>query len=213
MDSPACLPILYSFRRCPYAMRARLALHAASIELEHREVKLSAKPAQMLRDSPKGTVPVLVLPDRTVIDESLEIMDWALGQSDPHRWLPADEQARASTDALIAECDGRFKHNLDRYKYPSRYPGVDPDDHRRDGALFLGRLDRHLAAGPFLLGDSASLADMAIAPFVRQFAMTDRPWFDAQPFDRVIAWLDRFLASPEFQAVMQKFPVWQADQG
>ncbi len=212
MISAPRLPILYSFRRCPYAMRARLALHAGAIALEHREVRLSSKPAQMLYASPKGTVPVLVLPDDTVIDESLDIMVWALAQSDPNHWLPADEQARTKTSALIAGCDGPFKHNLDRYKYPTRFPGADPDAHRQAGAQFLRTLDTHLAAGACLLGDSPGLADMAIAPFVRQFAMTDRTWFDAQSFDRLIGWLNRFLESPDFQAVMQKFPIWQAGQ-
>ena len=212
MDSQASLPILYSFRRCPYAMRARLALRASGIAVEHREVKLSAKPAQMLTASPKGTVPVLVVAPDQVIDESLDIMRWALAQSDPQHWLPPDEPSRKASDKLIAECDGPFKHALDRYKYPSRYPGSNPEEHRQNGAAFINLLDQHLADRPFLLSDSPGISDMAVAPFVRQFAMTDRSWFDAQPFRRAIAWLDRFLESPDFQAIMHKFPLWQADQ-
>lgn len=198
-------PILYSFRRCPYAMRARLALHASGQAVEHREILLRDKPQAMLDASPKGTVPVLVLPDGRVLDESLDIMQWALGRHDPEDWL-AEE---ASCLALIAACDGPFKHHLDRYKYASRYEGADATDHRARACDFLMQLDARLAGRANLQGDSMRLADAAIFPFVRQFAMTDRDWFDAQPFAGVRAWLDRHLASQRFAAIMTKHPLWQ----
>lgn len=186
-------------------MRARLALHASGQAVEHREILLRDKPQAMLDASPKGTVPVLVLPDGRVLDESLDIMQWALGRHDPEDWL-AEE---ASCLALIAACDGPFKHHLDRYKYASRYEGADATDHRARACDFLVQLDARLAGRANLQGDSMRLADAAIFPFVRQFAMTDRDWFDAQPFAGVRAWLDRHLASPHFAAIMTKHPLWQ----
>jgi glutathione S-transferase len=163
------LPIFYSFRRCPYAIRARLALRVSETAVDLREVSLKNKPAEMLAASPKATVPVLVLPDGGVIDESLDIMHWALAQHDPAQWLAAD-----SAD-LIAQNDGMFKHHLDRYKYPNRY----------------------------VCDASPRLADYALLPFVRQYAQTDRPWFDAQAVPALQHWLDELVASPLFGAVMQ----------
>ncbi len=196
------LPILYSFRRCPYAMRARLALLASGTACELREVKLSAKPDALREASAKATVPVLVLPDGTVIDESLEIMRWSLGRNDPHGWLTRDDPA------LIAENDGRFKHDLDRYKYPDRH-GSDATAHRQNGLTFLTRLDARLADGGQLCGPRPGIADMAIMPFVRQFAATDRGWFDAQPLPHLHVWLDGHLSSQTFAAIMGKLPPWK----
>ena len=196
-------PLLYSFRRCPYAMRARLALLASGTVCTLREVKLSAKPEALLETSPKGTVPVLVLPDGQVIDESLDIMRWALTQADPDHWLDGVD------DALIAANDGPFKHHLDRYKYPHRYD-VDPLDHRAAGVAHLEMLEARLSASPFLCGAYWTMTDAALAPFVRQFAETDRAWFDALPLPAVQRWLAAFLASPMFAAIMVRWPVWQA---
>jgi glutathione S-transferase len=190
-------PILYSFRRCPYAMRARIALSVSGIGHEIREVKLRDKPAEMLAASPKGTVPVLVLPDGTVIDESLDVMRWALGRSDPERWLDGDDAA------LIAVNDGAFKHHLDRYKYPERH-GSNADEHRGQASAILGNLEKRLAGQPYLCGDRRSLTDAAIFPFVRQFAAVDRDWFDAQPLPDVQRWLAEQLASPLFLRVMER---------
>jgi glutathione S-transferase len=195
-------PILYSFRRCPYAMRARLALLISGTICEIREVKLSAKPAQMLEVSPKGTVPVLVLPTGDVIEQSLDIMRWALGRNDPEGWLAADDVD------LIAANDGPFKHHLDRYKYPERHPS-DPVDHRAAGLAHLFELETRLATSANLCGESRGLADMAIIPFVRQFAQTDRAWFDDQPVPRLRAWLDRRVTSPLFEAAMVRLKPWQ----
>ena len=207
------LPVLYSFRRCPYAMRARLALQAAAQAVEHREIALKSKPAEMLRASPKGTVPVLVLADGTVLEQSLDIMRWALGRSDPQGWLGGDEAGREDAWSLIAQNDGDFKFHLDRYKYPHRY-GLDCGVAHRDMARgFLHLLQDRLAQHGFLAGARFGLADAAIAPFVRQFAHTDPVWFAAQPWARLAQWLQDFEASSAFARVMEKHPVWPGDAG
>lgn len=195
-------PILYSFRRCPYAIRARLALAVSETAVEHREVKLRDKPAEMLAASPKGTVPVLVLPDGRVIDESLDIMRWALARNDPEDWLSGDDPT------LIAANDGAFKHHLDRYKYPDRYP-ADGVDHRAAALAMLERLEARLDAHPYLGGARFGLTDAAILPFVRQFAAVDRDWFAAQDLPRVQAWLEAFLGSGLFAQVMVAREQWR----
>lgn len=200
-------PILYSFRRCPYAMRARMALRIASIAHELREVKLADKPPELIEISAKATVPVLMLAGGKVLEESLDIMRWALVQSDPQGWLDGDDTA------LIARNDGAFKHHLDRYKYPSRYsdePGHGEVDHRAKALAILEELDARLDGQAQLCGEQARLADIALFPFIRQFAHTDRAWFDAQPLARLQRWLAGHLASPLFAAIMQKFAPWSA---
>ena len=209
----AKLPILYSFRRCPYAMRARLALHVSGVQLELREVVLKNKPPEMLGASTKGTVPVLVLPSGQVIDESLSIMRWALELNDPDNWLgsgPIDMML-----AMIDTNDGTFKRALDRYKYPNRYPEESNGDpkafavvQRFEAERWLQLLESKLNQG-WLFGHQASLADMATLPFVRQFAHTDAAWFAAQPWPKLQAWLARFGASALFTAVMDKQPLYQ----
>lgn len=198
-------PILYSFRRCPYAMRARLALHVAEIAVEHREVVLRSKPQAMLDVSPKGTVPVLVLAGGTVLEESLDVMRWALARHDPEGWLAPG----AAMAPLIAACDGGFKYHLDRYKYAARYDNADATAHRDAALAYLRTLDDRLRVTPELFGDRMSMADAAIFPFVRQFALTDRDWFDRQALRGLRAWLDRHLASPRFAAIMARYPPWQ----
>ncbi|MEG3182164.1 glutathione S-transferase [Sphingomonas sp. LT1P40] len=195
-------PILYSFRRCPYAIRARMALAISGVSHEIREVKLRDKPAAMLAASPKGTVPVLVLPDGSVIDESIDIMRWALGRNDPETWLNGDDTA------LIAANDGGFKRHLDRTKYGNRYPD-DGVDHRAAGLAFLIMLESRLTGQRWLCGDRRSLTDAAIMPFVRQFAAIDRAWFDAQPLPAVQHWLATQIAAPLFVGVMNVRPQWQ----
>jgi glutathione S-transferase len=194
-------PILYSFRRCPYAMRARLALLVSDTAFELREIKLSAKPPQMIAASPKGTVPILVLPDGRVIDESIDIMSWALRASDPEDWLAGDEPE------LIATNDGAFKHHLDRYKYPHRHDS-DPVEHRAAALTLLAPLEDRLSHQPCLCGPTRSLTDAALLPFVRQFAATDPAWFAAQPLPGVQRWLAGQLASPLFERVMERFEPW-----
>lgn len=203
----APLPVLYSFRRCPYAMRARLALRASRVEYALIEVALKNKPPEMLLASPKGTVPVLVLSDGTVLEQSLDIMLWALGRHDPLHWLPMSTEKMEQSLALIAQNDGDFKANLDRYKYPTRYDLPDGLAHRTQGAQFLQTLNTQLNAQGFLLGGHFGLADAAIAPFVRQFAHTDPVWFSGQPWPSLQQWLAAFEGSTDFAAVMQKLPV------
>ena len=211
------LPVLYSFRRCPYAMRARLALVSSALACEVREVTLRNKPAQLLAASPKGTVPVLVLPDGIVIDESLDVMLWALRQHDPEGWLQAPQGTLQDMLALVADNDGDFKQHLDRYKYPNRYPHASGGDlrgfaerHRAGAAAWLSLWQARLASQPWLFGNRASLADMAVLPFVRQFAHTDAAWFGAQPWPQLQAWLAQFEASVRYQAVMEKVAPWEA---
>ena len=190
--------VLYSFRRCPYAMRARMALRYSGVPVSIVEVSLKAKPAEMLALSPKGTVPVLVCADGRVIEQSLEIMHWALARHDPDNWLGPESAA------LIEENDQVFKVNLDRYKYAIRYPEQPMEHWRAQGAAFLQRLEVLLEQTPYLAGDTLSLADIALAPFVRQFAHVDRDWFEQAPYPRLNAWLERFLASELFISVMAK---------
>lgn len=199
--TPRADPVLYSFRRCPYAMRARLALAVSGMRCELREVKLAAKPEAMLAASPKGTVPVLVLPDGEVIDESLDVMRHALSRNDPEHWLARGDSA------LIAANDGPFKHDLDRYKYPERH-GSDALAHRESALAFLRELDARLASTAQLCGAERGLADMALMPFVRQFAAVDRAWFDALPLPHLHAWLAAHLASDLFAAIMARQPRW-----
>jgi len=200
------LPVLYSFRRCPYAIRARLALWQAGIEVELREVALRDKPAEMLAISPKGTVPVLQLPDGRVIDESLEVMRWALGRHDPDGWLSA--ASVEEIERLIHRNDGEFKPLLDAYKYAERFPARTKAQWR-DAAVdaHLADLNQRLSRHAGLLGARISLADAALMPFVRQFAGVDPHWFAQSPMGALRAWLDDWLASPLFQAVMAKPPV------
>ena len=178
-------------------MRARMALAISATRYELREVRLSDKPPELLAASPKGTVPVLVLPDGTVIDESVDIMRWALGRDDPECWLTRDDPA------LIAACDGTFKHHLDRYKYPDRY-GSDPRRHRAAGLQYLHELEQRLSRSTHLCGPDRGLTDAAIVPFVRQFAAVDSAWFDALPLTRVRAWLAHHLGSNLFKTIMKK---------
>ena len=192
--------LLYSFRRCPYAMRARLALRYAGVPVQIVEVSLRAKPAEMLALSPKGTVPVLCVGGR-VIEESLEIMQWALAQHDPDGWL---RQGDPRVLALIAENDQVFKHHLNRYKYAERYPEQPMEHYRAEGEVFLHKLEGLLAENDYLLAEQLSLADVALAPFVRQFAHVDREWFAGTPYRQLQAWLQRFLESPLFIAVLAK---------
>ena len=203
-------PILYSFRRCPYAMRARLALMVSNRVCELREVVLRDKPQEMLEVSAKGTVPILIDVDGRVLDQSIDIMLWALRQHDPEKWLMPEQGSVAEMLELIALFDEEFKYHLDRYKYPDRYPGVDAQAHRHEGSLYLGRLNAQLSATKYLFGNNVALADMAIAPFVRQFAHTDRGWFNEQPWPGLQTWLAGFTDSEIYASVMQKYAKWES---
>jgi glutathione S-transferase len=195
---------LYSFRRCPYAMRARMALRYSGVAVDIVEVSLKAKPAEMLALSSKGTVPVLSV-DGQVIDESLAIMRWALARHDPQDWLLKDDpQAQQAIADLIDENDRVFKVHLNRYKYAERYPEQPMTFYRAEGEVFLRRLDELLEGRDYLLAQHPSLADVALMPFVRQFTHVDREWFAQTPYRRLQAWLQRFLESELFTSIMKK---------
>jgi len=179
-----------------------MALAASETAVEMREVVLRDKPAEMLVASPKGTVPVLALPDGKVIDESLDIMRWALTLNDPQGWLKGDDRT------LIETNDGPFKHHLDRYKYSTRH-AADPEMHRAAGMEFLQTLGGRLAQSKYLCGERPAMTDIAIFPFVRQFANTDRNWFDAQPIPNVLRWLKGWLESELFDQIMVKREQWK----
>ncbi|MCY1442789.1 maleylacetoacetate isomerase [compost metagenome] len=195
---------LYSFRRCPYAMRARMALRYSEVTVDIVEVSLKAKPAEMLALSSKGTVPVLNV-DGQVIDESLDIMRWALACNDPQDWLLKDDpQGQRAIAALIEENDQVFKVHLNRYKYAERYPEQPMAFYRAEGEVFLRKLEELLDGRDYLLADHPTLADVALMPFIRQFAHVDREWFAQTPYRRLQDWLQRFLASALFTSVMAK---------
>ncbi|WP_150305395.1 glutathione S-transferase [Pseudomonas saliphila] len=205
------LPRLYSFRRCPYAMRARLGLLFAELQVELREIVLKNKPAQMLAISPKGTVPVLELAEddsaeRRIIEESREILEWALRQNDPQGLLNVD---LVSANSLIDQNDNEFKHWLDRYKYADRHPELTQSEYRQKGEVFLQALEQLLAKNRYLLGSNISIADIGIMPFVRQFAHVDQEVFYNLPYPHLQQWLRDWLANPVFQQVMIKFQPWQ----
>lgn len=196
-------PILYSFRRCPYAMRARLAIAASGQPVELREILLRDKAPEFLATSPSATVPCLK-DSETVIDESLDVMKWVLSKSDPEGWLDMPD---AGHD-LIEQADGPFKQALDRTKYATRYPDADPEDQRAKAHVFLHQLNDQLAQ-PYLFGEIPKLADMAILPFVRQFAFIDKARFDSEDWPNLSRWLDAFLISDRFQSIMGKYAKWE----
>ena len=202
-------PVLYTFRRCPYAMRARMAVMRSGVTCELREVVLRDKPAAMLELSPKGTVPVLHLPDGSVLEESLDVMHWALATNDPDNWL---ETVDASA-GFIRQLDGNFKSVLDHYKYYANYPTRSQSDYRDEGTLFLALLEEKLGAngGVGLFGPRITLPDIAAFPFVRQFAYVDKDWFDRAPYPLLQAWLKTHLDSDLFRSVMTKYPAWKPD--
>ena len=200
-------PCLYSFRRCPYAMRARLGILFAELQVELREITLKNKPPQMLAISPKGTVPVLQLLDGTVIEESREIMIWALAQQDPQGLL--HDAALHEANALIDKNDNEFKHWLDRYKYADRHLEMTQTEYRQKGEVFLQLLEELLTKNPYLLGKGITLADIGIMPFVRQFAHVNRDVFYNLPYPNLQRWLQDWLQHPLFLQAMTKFQPWQ----
>jgi glutathione S-transferase len=229
-------PILYSFRRCPYAMRARMALQLSSIQVEIREIELKNKPPAMVSLSPKATVPVLQLGENTVLDESLDIMLLALSHpieallnrdsmSDTasievigtvdyqHLMARGQDLAQLNEDlALIAKSDNQFKPWLDKYKYADRFPEQSEEFYRKQGEVFISELEARLTQHAFLSGIHLSLSDIGIFPFIRQFAHVNKAWFDQSPYPKVNAWLTALMDSPLFASIMVKRPVWQWPQ-
>ena len=197
-------PILYSFRRCPYAMRARLALLEANQKVEIREILLKEKPVEFLQASPSSTVPCLLIDDR-IIDESLDIMTWALNKNDPGNFLDMPDLGYD----LISENDGPFKLALDKTKYHSRYPDENPKSNREKASSFIHKLE-NIFEGSFLFGEDPKLADLAVLPFIRQFALVDKIWFDQQPWQKVVVWLNLFLESKRFTDIQQKYVPWKS---
>ncbi|WP_036596970.1 glutathione S-transferase N-terminal domain-containing protein [Ottowia thiooxydans] len=214
------LPVLYTFRRCPYAMRARWAILAAGVEVEMREVALRDKPPAMLAASPKGTVPVLVLPDGQVIEQSLDIMLWALAQHDPLGWLRPSQGSLEDMLALIDACEHDFKPHLDRYKYPTRYrleftqaadssslaeqERLFSDVHFSQALNFLEQLSCRLKMAPALGGENPALADFAVVPFVRQITRHDRSRIEKAVPIQLLEWMDTLLDRADFAAAMKR---------
>jgi len=204
------LPVLYSFRRCPYAMRARLAILSSGVVCEIREVLLSDKPPEMIKISSKGTVPVLEVRDGKVIDESLDIMMWAFQKNDPDNILNDYSDCKEQSDGLIETIDGPFKYHLDRYKYASQFDESDPIKHRDMALDLLGVINSKINDNFFLFGNQFSFSDMALLPFVRQFRIADPNWFDNDmPFKKIKNWLKKFLDSDSFSKIMIKYPQWR----
>jgi glutathione S-transferase len=202
-------PILYSFRRCPYAMRARMALYVSGQVCTHREVVLRDKPVEMTSISAKATVPVLEIAPGKVLEESFEIMLWALEQNDPLDWLSPDIGTTDDMTALVRLCETDLKPHLDRYKYSNRYDNTDPLVHRAEAEIFIQNLNNRLEERDYLFGNRPSVTDFAIAPFIRQFANTDRSWFDATPYPALKTWLAWFLDNDIFLGIMTKFDPWK----
>ena len=202
-------PVLYSFRRCPYCMRAHMALKYAGIKVELREVDLNNYPAQALAISPKATVPVLHLPDGRIIDESWDILKWALEQNDPDNWAGDNNEHALDAEILIETNDFSFKDDLDHYKYADRHPEHSEQHYRQACEQFIEELEEMLSEHSYLLADRLSLADIGVIPFVRQFAHVDKAWFDQSPYPNVRRWLNTMIETTLFQQVFQKHANWQ----
>ena len=199
------LPILYSFRRCPYAMRARMVLLHSKIQCEIREIKLSNKPKEMLAISPKGTVPVLILENGDILDESLDVMLWAIEQGNLRNLFNPGKKEILD---LIKINDGEFKDAIDRYKYSSLYPEKPMIEYRKMGELFLEKIESYLEKNKFIFGKNISLADLAIFPFVRQFCRVDIDWFNSSLFKKIKEWTLFFEGSENFIDIMRKIKPW-----
>jgi len=206
-------PILYSFRRCPYAMRARLAIATSGLQVELREVVLRDKPQPLIDISPKATVPVLITSDEQLIDESIDIMFWALQQSDPDGWLKdLNQEQRSVSKHIITNNDGEFKYYLDRYKYADRYPEHSQQYYRQQAEKTLMDLEQRLDSHDYFISEKLSIADIAVLPFIRQFAFVDKEWFDQSPYPLLKQWLEEFITSELFANIMHKYPQWQQGQ-
>lgn len=196
------VPVLYTFRRCPYAIRARIALLYANIHTEEREVNLKDKPIELMKLSPKATVPVLVLEDGVILDQSLDIIKWALQHSDPDKWL--SKRLEKKSNELIYYNDHQFKPILDSYKYSHQAEIQDPIYYREQAGKYLSQLNMLIRQHKYLLADRVTFADIAIFPFIRQFYMVNKEWFLNSEFTYLVDWLNYFLESSLFLRVMVK---------
>ena len=203
------LPILYSLRQCPYAMRARMGLALAGQKVLLRNIVMTNIPDEMFAVSPKGTVPVLLFDDGSVIDESLDIMLWCLGKNDPNRLL-FEPGTSSSSDMMtfIKRNDDEFINALYRYKAASRYHDVDEVSCREQCEVFICYLEQCLTKNEFLMGDTPRLVDYVILPFIRQFSRVDRKWYVQAPYPKLQRWLERHYQNPIFSKVMKKYPLW-----
>ena len=204
-------PILYTFRRCPYAMRARFAIRSSKIMVEVREIKLKEKPSEFLKSSPKGTVPVLITKSGEVLEESLDIINWALNMKDSHKWLSKGRLKKDEIKNLLDDFEIKFKNNLDKYKYPNRFSGVDRYLHRDKNLCFLEKLNSYLKNNKSLNSQHLTLLDYAIFPFVRQFRNVDKDWFDKLNFSLLNNWINHIIDSEEFSSIMKKYKKWEPD--
>ena len=201
---PSNKPLLFTFRRCPYAIRARLALALARVDYNIIEVDLKNKPERLLQLSPKATVPVLLLADGSLLEQSLDIMLWALQQSDSANVLPKTDADRVISMQRIAENDGPFKQVLDRYKYPERHPEYSANEHQQAATQWIDQWNSALAMHGYFLGSQPSFADYALLPFVRQFAAVNKTYFDELPIEKLQAWLRHLTQTELFKQVMRK---------
>ena len=184
-----------------------MAIHISGQKCELREVLLRDKPPSMLEYSAKGTVPVLILQDGNVIDESLDVIDWALNLNDPDDWQRSKDTKK--TKELIKINDGEFKYHLDRYKYSKRYDNEDPEFHRKKCLKFIESINNELNNSKYIFDDNISYADIVVLPFIRQFRIADIEWFDSLPYDNLKKWLSSFLDSSLLNSIMKKYDLWQ----
>ncbi|MEW6992040.1 glutathione S-transferase [Colwelliaceae bacterium 6441] len=217
MNNTINLPVLYSLRNCPFAMRARLAIFKSHQKVFLRDIVLSNKPNEMLMASPKGTVPVLVSNQFGVIDESLEIMLWAFEQSDPDDFLHKNHHIHSPTKntemmSLIQVFDTQFKASLEKYKCAKRYHESNVIECRQDCEAYIKQLEQRLTEQKFLVSNKESLADIALLPFIRQFARIERQWYLQSPYPKLRHWLNHYLQSAMFTKVMAKYPLWEESQ-
>ncbi len=209
METNLKYPVLYTFRRCPYAMRARFAIRSSQIIVEVREIKLQEKPSEFLKLSPKGTVPVLITNSGEVLEESMDIIYWALNKNDPHKWLARGKLENQDVRKLLDDFDNKFKPNLDKYKYPSRISGVDQYLHRDKNLYFLKKLNSYIENNKSVNCEHLSILDYAIFPFVRQFRNVDQEWFDKLNFIFLHKWINQIIDSKDFSSIMKKFKQWK----
>lgn len=203
------LPILYSLRNCPFAMRARLAIYQSQLPVLLRDIVLRDKPVEMLTASPKGTVPVLVTSNGTVIEESLEVMLWALSESDPDDLLlSAHPEMLDNMLILIHQFDSEFKPCLEAYRAAKRYHEPNLVKCRQACEQYLSELENRLTQHSCLMADQQSLTDLALLPFIRQFARVERQWYLQSPYPKLRQWLDKYLQSKMFSKVMTKHELW-----
>ena len=212
MDANKKYPILYSFRRCPYAMRARLAIKASGLIVEIREVELKNKPKEFLNISPKATVPIVCISSKQIIEESLDIMEWALKINDPMKLLKNEKLNRIEIHSILNKLENEFKQNLDRYKYSSRFDLPNPKLYRDKNLQTLNEFNNLLQNNKGICSSNLSLLDYAVFPFIRQFRNVNSVWFDSLELKFLQTWLYELIDSDEFSSIMKKYEIWKPNQ-